>query len=466
MFPPVIPSDARFTQRYGPEWGSGGIFGLKYHRKVLYFTLAFEAEAHFHRADEERVYRFNLVGPLPTSGGDTYNAVAAVDDFIYFGGWVHAPAVYLPSKRRISFVNKYSHVHVYDLSENEVSLLWKESIHDERKWSGEVSDIIYDPYGDRLLLAREDGHENLGIYSLDRRNGRIRRLLDRPSLKGTLVHDMAFFGVGKNFSSGLEGLACLDLVDGRWEFYSTGKSIDNKPIRFPQLGSVASFSNEVFAFVRGGMFTGNSADGEFRFVRLFDFPSMYGPMRSNSLNFAGGVLTAFSALHDSYRDMLPGPSVLLYVSPGSARIVGAFGTRITSLEKIPGGLIVATNTAPNAGETEATPFDTGVRDITFLPDDIIQRRPPALRFSLPACAEGGVFGGIPLSGYIKPRMIINMSGKNRLRVYEYDLEALFGVESYELQKGRNLIDLSSFSGIVSFELERCDRNGRIAIELA
>ena len=31
---------------YRPEWGSGGVFGLTYHRGTLYFTLAFEAENH------------------------------------------------------------------------------------------------------------------------------------------------------------------------------------------------------------------------------------------------------------------------------------------------------------------------------------------------------------------------------------------------------------------------------------
>ncbi len=153
--------------------GSGGIFGLRYHNGVLYFTVAFEAEAHFidMKSGEEKTYDFILVGDAPpTSGGDTYNAVETVDEFIYFGGWVHAPAVYRED-RRILFNNKYSHVHVYDTEEGSVKLLWKESIHHETDWAGEVSDIIYDPYGDRLLLAREDGHTNLGVYSLDRKRG-------------------------------------------------------------------------------------------------------------------------------------------------------------------------------------------------------------------------------------------------------------------------------------------------------
>ncbi|MEM0457738.1 MAG: DUF2139 domain-containing protein, partial [Sulfolobales archaeon] len=77
-----------FQPSYAPEWGSGGVFGLKYHRGVLYFTLAFEAESFFIERDYQQRYKYDLVGPQPVSGGDTYGAVEAVDEKIYFGGWV------------------------------------------------------------------------------------------------------------------------------------------------------------------------------------------------------------------------------------------------------------------------------------------------------------------------------------------------------------------------------------------
>ncbi len=65
---------------YGPEWGSGGIFGLKYYHGFLYYTLAFEAESHFIGRGRHRIYRFELVGSQPVSGGDTYNAVDTADE--------------------------------------------------------------------------------------------------------------------------------------------------------------------------------------------------------------------------------------------------------------------------------------------------------------------------------------------------------------------------------------------------
>ncbi len=463
----------KFTPGYGPEWGSGGIFGLKYHRGILYFTLAFEAEAHFVDVGSglEETYGFGLVGPTPTSGGDTYNAVAAVDDSIYFGGWVHAPAVYLPLERRISFVNKYSHVHVYDTEEDEVRLLWKESIHHEMMWAGEVSDILYDPYNDRLLLAREDGHEHLGVYSLARNGGRVEALIREPAPKGTMVHDMAFFGIGKNFVNGLEKFAALDLITGKWSYFDMGGSVDGMPVRFPQLGSMSSVCNRVIAFARGGMFIGNpSFDENFRFVRLFDFPSSYAPMRVNALNLGGGVLTAFNSIHDKVIDDTVGPSVLVYVAPPMVKVVGAFGVRVTSLENFGGRLLVAAGNTPNAGATDATPFDTGIRDISIISVEGVQRAPPSLRFSFSLGSFEGmgspIFGGIPLHGYRRPRIILLLSSDNRLTVHEYDTNVYIGKETIELEAGRNVVDLSSFTGMVSFDMAKPDGRGWVVIDLS
>ncbi|WP_457750693.1 DUF2139 domain-containing protein [Thermococcus sp.] len=477
----------RFPPRYGPEWGSGGIFGLRYHNGVLYYTLAFEAEAHFVKDGEEKVYDFTLVGEAPTSGGDTYNAVETVDEFLYFGGWVHAPAVY-SDERRILFNNKYSHVHVYDTENDSIRLLWKDSIHHETDWAGEVSDIIYDPYGDRLLLAREDGHANLGVYSLDRRTGKAEELLGESSPKGTLLHDTAVFGMAKNYDVGLTSFRTLDLISGKWEQFPLGASVDGRPYLRPELGAMASAYNRAFAFVRGGIFVGSPLmDEEFSFYRLFEFFTFYAPMRVNAINVGGGILTAYNAHHDAIlrpsdneddwrlSNTIPGPSVLLYIAPPMVKIVGAFGARVTGIEKMDGKLLVATNSTPNTGSTEATPFDTGNRDIVVLDERVLQERPPSLSFSLPLSLpsaakdfNAGTFGGIPLDGYREPRLLLSLSAENRLTVYEYDLslppkEA--DAEVFELEKGRNVIDLSGFSGIVSFELWKKDFKGKVRIEL-
>ncbi|WP_297499723.1 DUF2139 domain-containing protein [Thermococcus sp.] len=468
----------RFPGRYGPEWGSGGIFGLRYYNGTLYFTLAFEAEAHFTdvKSGEEKVYDFTLVGKAPTSGGDTYNAVETVDEFIYFGGWVHAPAIYRED-RRILFTNKYSHVHAYNTEEGSVELLWKNSIHHESEWAGEVSEVIYDPYNDRLLLAREDGHANLGVYSLDRKGKNVERLMEKPALKGTRVHDSVFFGVGKNFDWGVTEFGALDLITGKWEVFSPGRSVEGKPYLRPVLGAMASAYNRAFAFVRGGVFAGNPLiNEEFRFYRLLDFDTFYAPFRVNAVNVGGGVLTAYNAHHDAlYRpeqsdqgkwvmsNTVSGPSVLLYITPPMVKIVGTFGARITSIEKMDGKLLIGTNSAPNTGATEATPFDTGNRDLIILDERILQERPPAVAFS--GTLSDRVFGGIPLEGYREAKAVFYMEKNAELRVYEYELSFRpdVEVERFELERGRNVIDLRQFSGIVSFEVKK--GTGRFRVEL-
>lgn len=484
----------RFPPRYGPEWGSGGIFGLRYHNGTLYFTLAFEAQAHFIREDSKKIYEFELVGEKPTSGGDTCNAVETVDEFIYFGGWVHAPAVYegKNEKSTISFVNKYSHVHSYDTENDEVKLLWRDSIHHKTDWAGEVSDIIYDPYEDKLLLAREDGHANLGIYEVDRKSGEAKCLNESPSLKGALVHDTIFFGVGKNFELGLQELHVLDLITRKWERFSIPKSaVDGHPIIRPVLGDIESAYNRVFAFTRGGVFVGNPLNGEeMKFARLFDFSNFYAPMRVNALPIGGGLLIAYNAHHDAvYKPIdentklmaevtntINAPSILLYVTPPMVKIVGVFGARITSIEKAFGKILLGTNTTPNTGALEATPFDTGNRDIVILDEKILQERPPSVTFALEmaSLAKVGqffgatVFGGIPLSGYREPKVIINASKNNTLSISEYDLELpLNGAceETIKIDPGRNVIDLSSFGGIVSFKFEKVDPAGKMKINL-
>ncbi|CAB49126.1 DUF2139 domain-containing protein [Pyrococcus abyssi] len=473
-----------FPPRYGPEWGSGGIFGLKYHRETLYFTLAFEGEAHFITSDSHQVYEFQLVGPRPTSGGDTYNAVETVDEFIYFGGWVHAPAKFRgkrEGKATIDFSNKYSHVHEYDTSTGRIRLVWKESLHHPEKWVGEVSEIIYNPYTDELLLAREDGHENLGVYSLDRRRGGLRRLLSKPSPKGTQVHDVAFFGVGKNYTKGLEGIYALDMVTEKWDEFKLSGSIDGEGYVEPHLGAMASVNNRAFAFVRGGVFVGNPYNGEeFRFVRLFDFPTFYAPFRVNALNFGGGIIIAFNSHHDAYykprteeeklyhrfTNTIVGPSVLVYIAPPLVKIVGTFGARVTSIENAGDKLLVATNTTPNTGALDATPFDTGYRNILVFDHEIINiNNSPPVRFSVPLIRN--IFGGIPLDGYKEPRIILKLSQDAKLIVHEYDLALPLeesDADSFDVRRGRDVIDLSAFSGIVSFKLEG-DANGKAIIEL-
>ena len=480
-----------YPPRYGPEWGSGGIFGLKYYRELLYFTLAFEGEAHFIKDSGEKTYDFQFVGKSPVSGGDTYNAVECVDEYLYFGGWIHAPAIY--ENRKINFVNKYSHLHEYDINNDSIRLLWKDSIHHPTKWAGEVSDIIYDPYNDRLLLAREDGNENLGIYSIDRDSGQLERAREEPTLKGEILHDSVFFASGDNFSVGLQKMLSLDLIEKKWEDYDVSniEALDGDKIFMPSIGDIGSAYNRIFSFVRGGILIGNPLSGEeFKYVRLLDFFNFQAPMRTNVLYLNGGLLIAYNAHHDAiyrprglgdkiksiFSNTIVSPTLLLYVTPPMIKIVGVFGARITSMENIGDKILLATNTAPNVGAEDATPHDTGYRNFSVMDEDVIQKEPPPISISLPtmlpslAKKEMGynVFGGIPLDGYKEPKLFIHSTKNNELRIYEYDISLPLNPatqDKFGVSPGKNIIDLSSFSGIVSFSLKDEDYKGKIRIDL-
>ncbi len=486
-----------YPPRYGPEWGSGGIFGLKYYRGTLYYTLAFEAEARFLREDGVKVYEFEQVGPLPTSGGDTYNAVDAVDDEIFFGGWVHAPARYMGRSQgrraRISFVNKYSHVHKYNINDDRVELLWRDSIHDEELWAGEVSEIVYDPVNDRLLLARGDGHKNLGVYQLERRGGEAKRLSSRPAYKGAVFYDHVCFDVTDNWVQGVNGVQCVDMVEDKVRILelenSPDRSVDGFPPFYPIVGAAAQSHGRFFLFVRGGVFVGNPLDENVEkigFVRLFDFgESFYAPRRTMAKSVAGGLLVAFNAYSETLlypenqleerfaraSNTIVGPSVLVYIAPPMARIVAAFGARVTGFEVVEGKLLIAANNMANTSRHDALPIDAGYRSFTLLSMDSLVNPPPPISFRVYGWqVRTLVFGGIPLWGYREPQLVVKASKDNRLTVYTYTLSLpLQDAEhdTYSIHHGRNVLDLRAYrNSIVAFRLEEDDEKAIIRIDLA
>ncbi len=472
----------RFKPRYGPEWGSGGIFGLKYHRGTLYFTLAFEAEAYFIKDGAVRVYDYGLVGPGPRSGGDTYNAVEAVDNKIYFGGWVHAPASYkvMDNYVEVDFRNKYSHMHSYDVDDDRVSLMWKESAGLENEWVGEVSSITFDPLNTRLLISRADGSRSLGVYAVGLGGNRLELLSDKPSLKGALVGDMACFDISMGID-GISGIQCLDLVRGRWNLRYLPSdlkdiSVDGWEVVRPlMVGSMASAYGRLFIFVRGGVIIWDPTEdvgNDLSFVRLYDFNYKdYGPLRTNHLVVGGGILIPFNSyVHGILRPIkpelksvarvvnyVPTSSYLIYVTPPSAKVVASLGARVTSIEHVGSKLLIAANTAANLGSYDATPFDVGERDLISVDiDTVLSNRPSSDVIKVLGKDVGNrAWGGIPLNNYKEARMYVNASKSNVLKVCEYDLglpPSTLSADALGIDVGRNYVDLSNYAGIVSFKL--------------
>lgn len=458
---------------YGPEWGSGGIFGLKLHRGVLYYTLAFEARSYFiDKNGIRRIYHFENVGFQPVSGGDTYNAVDAVDGEIFFGGWVHAPAVYrgrIDHGATIDFRNKYSHVHVYDVDNDSVRLLWKEGMHHPEKWVGEVSEIIYNPVHDELLIARGDGHENLGIYSIDHRSGKAVRLIDRPAIYGAQHVDHACFTIHQWIFKGIE---CIDMVTHKTLIHEINDlsriSIDGDGTYYPLNGAVASLMNRLYSFIRGGLIYGDPLDPDnepLRFIRLLDLGySQIGPHRTNTLPLGGGLLVPFNTYSHALMNpeneearralkkmnTVVSPTLLLYIAPPTIRIAAALGARVTSMERIGDKIVLATNTQANLGRIDATPIDTGIRDFTVLPTSIINQPPPPVTISIPDYMHReGWMGGIPLEGYKEARIIVKTRKPVKLLIKTIDPwngELSSETDIFQATNSRNVIDLSTYRG--------------------
>jgi hypothetical protein len=474
--------------RYGPEWGSGGIFGLKYHRGVLYYTLAMEARAYFFdHGGLRRVYEFERVGPKPVSGGDTYNAVEAVDGRIYFGGWVHAPAVYRGRHAEgatIDFRNKYSHVHVYDIEDDRVELLWKEGLQDPERWACEVSEIIYNPYRDELLVARADGHENHGVFSLDPRTRAARRVLEGFALKGAHHLEYSCFVLNQH-PHDVEGIACVDMVEDK-HFVEKIKPVpvDGWPASRVWAGPVASAYGWLFAFTRGGLILGDIFSGEYYFVRLFDIPgSQLGPTRTNAVALGGGVLVAYNSYtygviktvteeERRWKRLLgpvTSPSLLLYVAPPSIRVIAALGARITSIESLGGEILLGTNTMSNTQRHDASPFDQGTRGFVILNHSVLTNSTPAFTIVAPGWTIGAsAFGGVPLAQFKEPRLVVYSKRGNTLHVKEYfpTLPPTPGdSDKIKVKPGKNVVDLASYSGVVSFKAEQPLSSELVVLEL-
>ncbi len=485
----------KFRPVSGAEWGSGGIFGLKYHMGVLYFTLSFDAKAYFFRDDTFRRYDFDLVGPEPRSGGDTYNAVEVVDNKIFFGGWVHSPVRYkvMDKYLTIDFSNKYSHLHQYDVYEDRVTLLWKESTGLENEWVGEVSSITYDPVNDGLLISRADGSRSLGVFRFNLREEKMELVSDKPSLKSSIMSDSVCFDVSIGIN-GIYGIQCLDLIRNSWSFrwFSDDLkdiSVDGEGVLRPiQVGSIASAYGRLFIFVRGGVIVWDPSEevgNDLHFVRLYDFCRKdYGPVRTNHVVVGGGIVIPFNAYpHGILRivkdelkwiakniNYIPVSTNLLYITPPNVRVLTSLGARITSVEHIGSELVLGANTMANLGIYDATPFDVGERELLFLNiDSILTTNPPSTTIKVLGSVVGNnAWGGIPINNYRKATLHMKTSKDNKLKIYEYDLglpPTLHNVDLIDVKVGKNSVDLSNYNNLISFKFEVEDPNAEVYIIL-
>ena len=118
------------------------------------------------------------------------------------------------------------------------------------------------------------------------------------------------------------------------------------------------------------------------------------------------------------------------------------------------------------------PIDTGIRDIISLNmNTIMTSSPPPIDIVLKGKHIGNsIWGGIPLTRYRDPKIIIKANKDNELTIYEYYIptapsDNIMDKTIHTISYGRNIIDLSSHNGILSFKFKNIDSEATIQIHL-
>jgi len=475
------------AEKPSPEWGGGGIYGLHYHHGHIILTRAFEAETIVASTScQIETYHYEQIGPPPRSGGDTYNAVTAVDNRIYFGGWVHAPADYRDGK--LLFTNKYSHIHYYDTDNYEFKLIWRESIHHPTQWAGEVTDLEHNPLTGDLLVARGDGQQNIGAYILRKtsQGWRIQRLTKGTYLRVTTYNDKACYIEDPRWTTRPFHLKCYDLETYREEETITINPAEPAdmlgPITYPRPGDITPLHTGVYLTAKGLLAIIN--EETVKTIRLLDMgPAPYSPFRCNNLPILGGILAAYNTAvmttitgtDEVPREIQeasktpPLDTLLLHITPTSIRIIARLGLRATSLALVAGEIWIATNTLPNLERYDATKTDWSTKTITKLPPTLITNpQPPPITITLRGKdIQDKPFGGIPLEGYKTPKLTIKATKTNTLHITTYTPQAeTIDQDKTPIKPGKNTIPLTQYTPLITaMKLEKPDPKATIIIHL-
>jgi len=128
------------------------------------------------------------------------------------------------------------------------------------------------------------------------------------------------------------------------------------------------------------------------------------------------------------------------------------------------------STMANVGALNATPIDGGYKEVMPIHvEDILKAKQIPLEYNFSGSIVLDLaFGGIPLYGYKNAKIIIRSSKENEINVMEYSASlSLEEAEKdrYDLKEGKNVIDLSGYSGIVSFKLKNADEKAKLRIVL-
>jgi len=480
------PLPANEESYFAPEWYQSDAFGLI---KVLpdgriFVNGGCDGKV---RLDNEVIYSYELVGPKPVIGGDTYGAAAWFEDKLYFGGWVIAPVTYDKNSGKISRQEKYAHVHFFDPKTNEIKLIMKDSLHEPERWAGEVSDLLTDDMNKLLWIFRGDGHEKLGLYTFDGKS--VKLFNDYPALKGAVYLDH-LIAMAQNTKYGyvennifLVNLRNFSVKKKSFASFPTRLTSDidlENTMQSSWCGSISVIANRVYVGTENSLVIGDPT-GTYKlspenmaYMLFVNSNTQYVlGWRCRPCYIGSGALIPLNPFDNNTSTLRPtNPAVLLLIGENVARVV-AVAPFISAVECDGNYVYVAVSDAPYE-VSEFNPYRTSrPRVIRISTEEILRNNPPVhicmwngeydplgyKKWNWGPSGNGirGWIGGIPLTGYRNSGLIINMNKANTLYISEYDFNTNYGITKYNLHEGRNFIDLSSYKSFVAFKLEKATK---------
>ncbi|WP_449462388.1 DUF2139 domain-containing protein [Tardisphaera miroshnichenkoae] len=441
-------------------------------------------------ADGRLVYSYEKVGRAPKSGGDTHAAMANSRDYLFFGGWIKAPAGVTPEGKQ-DMREKYSHIHSIDSSGN-VELLWSRKWDENlgtSQWYGEVTDLLYDEHTDSVFFTRGDGFAELGLWRLELGGSKAEYLVKgRTAYKMELKDDKLFI---TEFNPALDSNSALiiyDLLRGQQARVTEfSLAFDGSPTSLRrQGGGIVQLQNRLLAFYRGFVVqikgekigsiepsnlggTPKPAEADISNYLLYPFFEALSPEDGLPYHIAGlrgqkayvnGIPLLALVPWDHLREPLNRTDVGILV-----RFDGSVPQIVTSAGSISG---LATDGeyvymgASYANHTGVYTHRAGVGGVFEFPvKDVFSKPWTPVRIWLwdgdyvpGSSGIKGWFGGIPLKGFGKKLLKVRVDSPAKLTAREYAFLPDSQVDdAIQLNAGWNRVDLGSYYDMVAFSLD-------------
>lgn len=441
---------------YAPEWWTHRAIFLKFHPKTKELIVHDGVCAKVY-ADGKLIYSYELFDMFKTGGkrfgGDTWGAITATPDSVFFGGFVYADVSL--DGHNLVFTNKYSHIHRIGHDGRTVSLVWYDGPGGTNYYVGEVTDMLYSPKEDAILFTRGDGGKD--IWKLDLNTMEVTKLTDTNMslLKMELFDDMIITGGPDVY--GTDGhIVIYNLRDRTTKVITDANLAYYIGSRLTKMGGqVVQTMNRVWIFG-----SGSAVEFEPKYDVYYHFPffrfnkskKVVG-RRSQKVYINGIPIVAVNAMDVDDEPRAPAGLLLRFNLP-VPQIVMPTGY-VTGLETDGKYIYIASTPQNHSYRGNPVTYQPGRGGIFAIPVSEVFRKPLApIEFhdEVANWSAGDYYLGVPISGFSKKILKVKAPSSLTLRIVFYSLWPGGDFTEYldmNLEAGLNTIDISSYSGIVA-----------------